>query len=168
MLFFDVLGKQKISVGEGKKVNKVNAGILFIIMLVQVAGLFSTLVTLSSRVPLTLFYSAYRPRVVNLNLYLEYHLGFAATLTPGYYVMPQYLTNSIAEVTLYAYVARDALKMLFRTDLIVWDTPCQGVCYQLQSAGLYDLNSQELFTSLLHTYNLVYNDAQLEVLTKGM
>ena len=151
---------------EGEKSNKVIAGAAFVMLVILLSGLFSTLITLPSRVPLTLFYAAYRAHVVDLNLYLAHYLTNAVTLTPGYYIMPQYLNNLVNEVILYTYVAGDVLRKLFETDVIILDMPCQGICYQLRSAGLYDLDYRKLYMSLMHTRNLIYNNAQLELLLK--
>jgi hypothetical protein len=163
MIILNNLGEQRALV-EKKSSSKIAISIVSLLLAIVLIGLFSTILILSLQIPLTLYYSAYRTRVVNLNIYLAHHLAFTVTLTPGYYIMPQYLSNSITEVVLYAYEASNALKKLLDTDIIIWDNPCQGICIQLRSAGLYNLDYQELFVSLIHVRNLIYNDAQLEIL----
>jgi uncharacterized protein YacL len=165
IIILNNLSEQR-ALAEKRRSSKIVFSTVFLLLTILLLGLFSTLLTLSSRIPLALYYSAYRTRVVNLNLYLACHLSFTVTLTPGYYVMPQYLSDSITVVVLYAYRASDALKKLLDTDVIIWDNPCQGVCMQLRSAGLYDLDYQELLASLIQMRSLTYNDAQLEILLR--
>jgi hypothetical protein len=165
IIILNNLSEQR-ALAEKRRSSKIVFSTVFLLLTILLLGLFSTLLTLSSRIPLTLYYSAYRTRVVNLNLYLARHLTFTVTLTPGYYVMPQYLSDSITVVVLYAYRAGDALKKLLDTDVIIWDNPCQGICIQLRSAGLYDLDYQGLLASLIQMRSLTYNDAQLEMLLR--
>ena len=166
IIILNNLSEQRALVGKRRKSSKIIISTVFSLLAILLLGLFSTLLTLSLQIPLTLYYSAYRTRVVNLNLYLARHPTSTATLTPGYYIMPQYLNNSITEIVLYAYKASNALKKLLDVDVIIWDNPCQGICIQLRSAGLYNLDYQELFASLIHMRSLIYNDAQLEILLR--
>jgi len=162
MLFINNSG---IRIKKINKLGKIIDYIMLMLLIILMLGLFSTLVVLPLRVPLVLFYSAYRPQVINLNLYLA-NLSFAATVTPGYYIMPQYLNNSITEIALYTYSPSDAIKELFKVIIIIWDEPCQGIYYQLLSAGLHDINCQNLFMSLMHNHDLIYNNGWLKVLIR--